>query len=298
MRISFSVPLKPLSGKHKFAMRLASAMKKKGIKITDKKPHVNLVFIKGVRLRCKNIFRLDGVWMNNKINFRKKNKKLVKMIKSCDGVIYQNDFCKQASDHFLGKFSSHKIIFNGAPLNLEGGDIYFHRKPYILTFCRWRPHKRLKETVKGFLRSELAEDYDLLVLGENPDYVKKYSAVVYKGKITKELPSIIRGCEYVVHLAYIDWCPNSVVESLVCGKNILHANTGGTKDIVQNNGVKIADLEWDFTPIELYKPPRLDKDELSKGFHHMFKLPKPQADYLNIDRVADQYISYCQEISN
>lgn len=296
MRISFSIPLKPVSGKQKFAIRLADAMTKKGIRITNKKPHINLVFIKGVRSHCKNIFRLDGVWMNNQMNYKKKNKKLLREIRACDGLIYQNEFCKQASDHFLGKFPEHTIISNGAPINLGGKDIYRHPKPYLLTFCRWRPHKRLRQTVKGFLDSGLTKKYDLLVLGENPDYFKKHPSVIYKGKISKYLPAIIRGCEYVVHLAYIDWCPNSVVEALVCGKNVLHANAGGTKHLVQSNGVRIADLDWDFSPIELYKPPPLKKGELKRGFHQMLELSKPQVEHLNIDTVADQYIGYCRKV--
>ena len=112
MRISFSIPLKPLSGKHKFAMRLAKEMKKQGIRVTDKKPHVNLVFLKGVRNKCKNIFRLDGVLMNTRVNYRKKNKKLIKTIAACDAVIYQNKFCKQAGVACLGKFRKHALLMN------------------------------------------------------------------------------------------------------------------------------------------------------------------------------------------
>ncbi len=295
MRISFSIPLKPISGKHKFAMRLAVAFKAKGIRVTSKKPHINLVFLKGVRKGSKNIFRLDGVWMNSEMGYRKKNKKLRRLIEECDGLIYQNDFCKQASDAFLGKFQHHAVISNGAPLD-KGGNIYKHTRPYLLTFCRWRPHKRLKDTVKGFLRSGLSDRYDLLVLGEDPDYVKSHPAVIYKGKVLAELPSYIRGCEFVIHLAYIDWCPNSVVEALVCGKNVLHASTGGTKYVVRKNGIRIQDKPWDFSPNKLYKPPPLNKEELSKAYRSMLALPSPQVDYLDIGVVADQYINYFKQL--
>lgn len=277
-------------------MRLASAIEKQGVRVTDKKPHVNLVFIKGIRLKCKNIFRLDGVWMNTSMSYRKKNKKLDRIIKSCDGLIYQNEFCKQASDNFLGKYPEHAIIQNGAPMNLGGEEVYKHPRPYLLTLCRWRPHKRLKAIVRGFLNSGLHADYDLLVLGEKPDYVKKHPAVIYKGQVGKKLPSMIRGCEYVVHLAFIDWCPNSVVESIVCRKNVLHTTSGGTKYVVKDNGICIKDEKWNFKPIELYKPPKLNKDELSKGYHSMLDLPAPDPSYLDINIIASKYIDYCRKI--
>lgn len=295
MRVSFSIPLKPLSGKHKFAIRLAAAFKAKGVKVTDKEPHVNFVFIKGVRKGCKNIFRLDGVWMNSEMGYRKKNKKLRRIMEECEGIIYQNDFCKEASDNFLGEFRSHAVILNGAPLS-QKGDIYRHTRPYLLTFCRWRPHKRLKATVKGFLRSGLSENYDLLVLGKDPDYVKKHPAVIYKGNISEGLRAYIRGCKFVVHLAYIDWCPNSVVEALACGKNVLHGSTGGTKYVVRDNGIRVDDRPWDFTPTKLYKPPALDDNKLSEAFNSMMSLSPPEVKYLDINVIADQYINYCREI--
>ncbi len=296
MRVSFSIPLEPKSGKHKFAILLAAEMRRQGIKVTNKRPDVNLVFLKGLNKKCKNIFRLDGVWMNTRVNLKKNNKIKTRM-RACDGIIYQNEFCRQAGEKFIGRFDNHSVIMNGCKLP-ENIEPFKTDRPYILTFARWRPHKRLKETVMGFLRSGMQSDFDLIVLGKNPDYVVKDSSVKYMGFQSKKLWSIICGCTFAVHLAYIDWCPNSVVESLIAGKNVLHSITGGTKDVVRNNGIAVKDKPWNFKPIDLYSPPPLNKEELSKAYKSMLALKSPSCDYLKIEHSTKQYINYCHRILN
>lgn len=300
MRISFSLPLKPESGKQNFAIRLAREFSKKGIKVVDRNPDVNLVFLKGVKKRCKNIFRLDGILMNTRINYKKKNGILHKEMKRCDGVIYQNEFCKMAADRFLGKWRRpHAVIPNGAhPKSFSKGIV--RDKPYVLASCRWRPHKRLRATVEGFLASGLCSDFDLVVCGD-PDYKFRHSSVVYTGKkSTKKVERIISSCAFAVHLAFNDWCPNSVVEALVAGKHVLHTDSGGTKYLVRDNGIMIRDGKWDFTAIDLYSPPGLDPEELSEGYQKMITLSRENyvRKDLHIGNVADQYIDFCKSVLN
>lgn len=296
MRVSFSIPLRPKSGKHKFAIRLSHAMQDLGVKTVTKKPDVNIVFLDGARKDCKNIFRLDGVWMNSEMNYKKGNKKLLKSISQCDGIVYQNQFCKDAADMFLGKPSiPYQVILNGVedPDNTEACGKYGQ---YILTFARWRPHKRLKDTVNGFLNSDLEKDYKLIVCGE-ADYVINHDSVRYLGQVNSGLPSIIKGCSFAVHLAYCDWCPNSVAETLICGKNVLHSSVGGTKYLVKNNGIMIKEKDWNFKPIKLYSPPKLDMDKLAQSFRDMVSLPPAtDLDHIRIETVAQQYIDFCKKV--
>ena len=296
MRVSFSIDLKPESGKQKFAIQLASALSRKGVQVTSRKPHVNLVFLDGVRRKCKNIFRLDGILLNTRVNYRKKNKKLLNTINQCDGIVYQNEFCEKCGRIFLGEFKIPGVcILNGAALPPDIHP-YKNSRPYLLAISRWRPHKRLKAIVDSFLYAGMDKNYDLLVLGD-PDYVKKHQAVKYLGrKNVDETWSVIKGSEYAVHLAYLDWCPNSVVESLVCGKNVMHTTAGGTKHVVRENGIRINDSKYKYKPIDLYAPPPLDMEEVKSGYEKMFTLSSPQVDYLHIDIVADQYISFFQKV--
>jgi len=294
--VSFSIPLIPKSGKQNFAIRLANEFKRQGVKVVTRKPDVNLVFLKGLKKNCKNVFRLDGVLMNTRVNYLKKNKKIRKEMAHCDAVIYQNKFCKKAGDKFLGKMKRHAVILNGADPSLFNPEGFSHKKPFILAMCRWRPHKRLKTIVEGFLQSGLKDRYDLIVCGET-DYTCKDPSVIYFGRVkTKKMQRIVASCEFTVHLAYIDWCPNSVVESLVAGRPVLHTDSGGTKYVVQESGICLKDRDWNFKPIDLYSPPELDMDELVEGYKQMAKMGFVERKDLYISSIAKQYLSFFNKI--
>jgi len=297
MRVSFSVDLKPKSGKQNFAIQLAEAFRRKGIKVTDKKPNINLVFVKGARKGCKNILRLDGAWMNNKMNYKGKNKKIASVMKQCDGVIYQSKYSKKVCEKFIGKHKKMAIIHNGChpDMFLEK---HKHKKPYILACSRWRPHKRLSVIIEGFLSSGISNNYDLIICGEVNEAHVKHPSIVYMGrKNTKDVYKSTAGCEFVVHLAYLDCCPNSVIESLVAGKNVLFARSGGTPDIVGESGVGIYEEQYQFKAIDLYKPPKLSMDSIIAGYQHLAKnhIDINRQD-LHIDTVADKYIHYIKTL--
>jgi len=296
LRISFSIDLKPESGKQNFAIRLANELHKHGVKITNKKPDINLVFLKGTKKKCKNIFRLDGVWMNSRVSCAKKNHILSKRMNQCDGVIYQNEFCKQASDAFLGKFQGpQRNIPNGADPGTFNNP-YQHPRPYVLALCKWRPHKRLKEIIKGFRQSGIGKTHDLFICG-SPDYKKKHSHVVYCGKKPiRKIEQLIAGCDFTVHLAYCDWCPNSVVESLVAGKPVLHTDSGGTKYLVQDDGVCLKDRDWSFKIIDLYKPPHLNAFDLAESFNKMLSAKEVYRPDLFISSIAKRYLDFFEAI--
>lgn len=296
MRVSFSVELKPKSGKHNFAIQLANSLKRKNIKITNKHPDVNLVFVKGIKRGCKNILRLDGAWMNSKMNYKSKNKKIASTMKQCDGVIYQSKYSKRVCEKFIGKHKKYAIINNGCnPAVFR--EKYKHKKPYILACSRWRPHKRLSVIIEGFLASELSSEYDLVVCGD-PDIKIDHPAIIYMGRLgIKKIYQVTAGCSFVVHLAYLDCCPNSVVESLVSGKNILFAKSGGTPEIVQDSGVGINEEEYNFRAIDLYNPPVLSMDSIITGYKYLAKnnITVNRRD-LYIDTISDQYIKYMRQI--
>jgi len=296
MRVSFSVDLKPKSGKQNFAIQLADAFRRKGIKVTNKKPHVNLVFVKGVRKGCKNILRLDGAWMNNKMNYKGKNKKITAAMRQSDGVIYQSKYSRRVCEKFIGKHKKRVIIHNGCHPSVFKTK-HERDKPYILACSRWRPHKRLDVIIDSFLLSGLSDDHDLIICGEVGGRHVRHPSVIYMGRQSiADIYSITAGCEFVVHLAYLDCCPNSVIESLVAGKRVLFSKSGGTPEIVKDSGVGIDDEEYRFKAIDLYFPPKLPMDDIVDGYRRLAD-SKTRIDRndLHIDTVADQYIRYVKK---
>ena len=300
MKVSFSVALKPDSGKQVFACRLADAMRKKGVKIVEKKPDVNIVIVKGTKKGCKNILRLDGVWMNSRVQWKEKNKKIRSHLMNCEGVIYQNEFCKEASDKLLGKTPQPwACIGNGIdPIVFSNINKLVHPKPYFMAMCKWRPHKRIHDIVKGFLASGLEHNYDLMVFGDVEKPIK-HPSIIYRGKQKNtRLLKALSSCVGTVHLAFVDWCPNSVVESIAAKKPVLHTDSGGTKLIVKNNGIMIKERKpWNFSIIDLYDPPALDIDEIGEGYKKLTELePIPNRPDLHINTIADEYITFIKKV--
>lgn len=297
MKVSFSCELTRSSGKQIFVCRLCESLKRKGIKITDKNPNINVVIVKGSKSGCKNILRLDGVWMNSTDkDLQNKNSKIRNLIKSCDGVIYQNQFCKDASDKIIQRSNDNfAIIGNGIdPAEVQVESNFQNSKPFFLAMCKWRPHKRYKDIVNGFLNSGLKSEYDLIVFGEPEKRIQDNAVKHFGNASNKNLLEALSKCVGTAHLAYVDWCPNSVVESIIAKKPVLHTDSGGTKIIVKNDGICIKEKKsWDFSVINLYDPPALHVDEIGQGFRDLLKV-KPVGERLDlhIDTIADQYIQF------
>ena len=71
------------------------------------------------------------------------------------------------------------------------------------------------------------------------------------------LLSLYKRSKKFIHLAYIDHCPNVVVDAQAAGCHIICSSTGGTKEVVKN-GTIVQEEVWDMKPCKLYKPPALD----------------------------------------
>ena len=96
----------------------------------------------------------------------------------------------------------------------------------------------------------------------------------------------------MIHLAWLDWCPNTVVEALSCGVPVLCSHNGGTKELVKDNGV-IIQLEEDYeigTKVPLYNPPKVDTNTIVEGvLEVMEKSTIFERPDLDIKHVAEQY---------
>ena len=71
------------------------------------------------------------------------------------------------------------------------------------------------------------------------------------------LISLYKKSDYFIHLAFLDHCPNVVVDAAACGCKIICSSSGGTKEVAIG-ATLIEEDEWDFKPLKLYDPPELD----------------------------------------
>ena len=99
----------------------------------------------------------------------------------------------------------------------------------------------------------------------------------------RHLYSLYKVSRYFVHLAWLDHCPNVVVDARASGCQVVCSNAGGTVEIAGEDAIVIDEEEWDFKPVKLYEPPRLNfEKKLNNSLH---------TDY-NMDSVADKYENF------
>ena len=83
------------------------------------------------------------------------------------------------------------------------------------------------------------------------------------------------------------------MEARACGLPVRCSSNGGTKELVQDNGVVI-ELEEEYTPgtlVDLYNPPDIEVLKVVDGVHRVLDKPigfsRPD---LMIDEVAQKYL--------
>jgi glycosyltransferase involved in cell wall biosynthesis len=152
----------------------------------------------------------------------------------------------------------------------------------------WHRQKRLKENIELF--SSLKEKYPsscLVVMGDSPDCVVRHNDVFFTGAISHSFClEVFSAADWMIHLAWLDHCPNVVVESLSQECPVICSSSGGTKEIVRKNGIIIPEADE-------YRYELTDYDSPYKLQIPSLELPKITVDnsYLDIKRVAQKYIS-------
>jgi len=219
----------------------------------DDKFDIELAFIRKTKKHNKPyILRTSSCYYFSKYK-PWNNKPIAKAIKEADHVIFQSKFAYKLLNRVLRLESrnlikkNYSIIYNGIDLdyvnkieaakNIEPGS--------FITCARWDPNKRPVSTMKGFLEADTKRHLYVIggrgVEGRGKNLGKKYKNSKYihflGEKTNEELISIMKACNYQIHLSFIDICPNIVIEGLSCGLNILCTNLGGTSELVGENGV-------------------------------------------------------------
>jgi len=303
MRVGFSRNIDLLdapSGKHKFFIRLAREMRSVGIKIDNKKPHVYIYLVSDkIYKKAKvNVLRLDGLIMNTRWNYREKNKEILKSIKRSDALIYQGKFCKDAYKYFLKITKTPDVIIPNGASPKE----FLPRRPknYFLANCKWRPHKRLKSTIESFLLAlDMGLDSDLVITGK-PDYKVKHPRIKYlKWVKDNKVKELLSGAIASLHLTWLDWCPNSMVEAIVAGCPVIYTESGGQTELGRESGIRVKDKRWNFKLIDLYAPPNIDIRFVANSMIYLKKNKKelyPVREDLNIKNVCKNYLNYFEKL--
>ena len=288
-----------------FGLRLKHALINKGWRWDYLFPSVSYIFSSGLfRPFSRNILRLDGLYFDSENTVGdsdKLNRRIYRAYKKADGIIFQSEFNHLLFKNFVGEpHCPHFVIPNGASssFSAEGEAVNYGYKKTILCSGNWRSHKRLDCIIDGFL--EYGDpNVGLVILGWNIEKHIEHPNIKYLGRMPpQEIPKYLRGGDAFIHLAWLDHCPNTVVEALSCGLPVLCSHNGGTKEIVRSNGIVIkCEEDYDFSRVALYKPPLCDKIKVASGIEEILKWNNPiVASYLRIEHIAVKYMDFTLRI--
>lgn len=266
MRILFNnVDFGSRSGPNGFGLKLAKELSRMGHKITNDSPDVALNFIQGHCPGIKNVLRLDGIYFNTSQDWQKQNEPIRMSYNLADAVVVQSHFNRELVFHYFGGRENVHVIHNGTSLEeiakIEPAQTGMSRERIWFCASSWRPHKRLTENI-AYFQCHAKQDDVLLIAGSGDIAVLDDCSdprVRYLGDLNwYQMISVMKASLNFIHLAYLDHCPNVVVDARACGCEVIVSSSGGTKEIAGENAKIIKEEEWCMDPVNLQDPPRLD----------------------------------------
>lgn len=295
MKIQFeNVDFSSRSGPNGFGLKLARSLHEKGHQIVQTGYDVNLAFIQTSMRFPKTVLRLDGIYFNTRSDWKKDNYLIEKSYQFSDAIVAQSNFDKNLIQKYFGKREEIYVIPNGTDLQqiekIPPANLNIDKDKVWMCASSWRPHKRLKDNVEYFCKFA-DQDEILIVAGKNPDYSSDDPRVKYIGDLSWEnMISCMKSSKRFIHLAWLDHCPNVVVDAVACDCEVICSNSGGTPEIMNSKGIAIKEkFEWDFEPIDLYDPPSLD-------FENVVNFNNSNYDP-NILKISEKYLSVLEGVS-
>lgn len=268
MKIQFeNVDFSSRSGPNGFGLKLARSLHKKGHQIVQSDCDVNLAFIQTSMRFPKTVLRLDGIYFNTRSDWKKENYLIEKSYEFSRAVIAQSNFDKKLIQKYFGEREEIYVIPNGTDLQqiekIPQANLNIDKDKVWMCASSWRPHKRLKDNVEYF-RKFADQDEILIVAGKNPDYSSDDPRVKYVGDLSwTDMISCMKASSRFIHLAWLDHCPNVVVDAVACDCKVICSNSGGTPEIMNAKGTAVQEkFVWDFEPVDLYDPPSLDYENI------------------------------------
>ncbi len=296
-----NVNLESSSGPNSFGRKLAQRLTTTGHTLVGHRdsPDVQLSFIQMMeRSKAPLIQRLDGIYFNSRQDWATMNGPIKDTYERATSVIFQSAFNWRLTQRYFGASRCGHIINNGTDIvAIQGIQPIKHHAfdGFENVWCCasfWRPHKRLDDNVRYFV--EHAGPNDCLIIAGHVDDVTKLhkdNRIFLVGDIPWEtLISLYRRSKYFIHLAFLDHCPNVVVDARAAGCHIICSSSGGTQEIAGLNSTVIEEIvPWDMSPLDLYTPPAMDFSRKYAGIYDRD---------ISIEAVTDQYINVMRSVAN
>lgn len=310
MRICFdNVNFNSNSGPNSFGFRLAEELSNKGHEIV---PHTQNhdIFLSFIEQTAhpdpwaRKVLRLDGIWFKPE-NFEQNNRSIKAAYFMFDYIVFQSDFNRKMIEEHFGKRSDCCVINNGIKIRQRDPvkELSHENEKIFVCSASWHPQKRLKDNILLFqqIRKQLLdknEDARLYILGNGASLdgltSEQKENVFYLGHQRHEAClQIYATADYFIHLAWLDHCPNVVVEALSQKCPVICTDSGGTKELVKDNGIIIPETkEYNFELTDFDNPYPIDFSD----FVLPDERPKVDPSYLDIEIIADKYLEVFKNV--
>ncbi len=241
-------------------------------------PDVRVTFIQAPPVPVPTALRLDGIYFNTRQDWQSMNESIKRSYHAADAIIHQTDFDRRLIESFFGAHQNATVVRNAAdPRKTMAHAPLVHPAlaGYSQTWASassWRPHKRLAENIRYF-HEHAANDACLVVAGDVSQVAdtlkgRNLDRVFFVGNLdAATLTSLYRSATHLIHLAWLDHCPNVVVDARAAGCRIICGSSGGTEEVAGEDAIVVEEDEWDFVPLDLYSPPSLDFSRKRQARH-------------------------------
>jgi glycosyltransferase involved in cell wall biosynthesis len=303
---NMSVP----TGPNTFARRLAMALIESGHDVGEgdgSDADVSLVFIErsGNPLAKRVVHRLDGIWFKPDEFNGGKNARIKQTYDVADAVVWQSEFNRAQITKWWGPPNTGIVVHNGIKLEPETQLVIpvlaeirnLYDKVFVCS-SNWHPQKRLATNIELFLhlREKFYPDSCLIIMGNNPDAIIPSPNIFYTGGLSeKECAQTYAIANWMIHLAWLDHCPNVVIEALSQGTPVICSNDGGTKELVKDFGVTLNEAQpYELTLEDYDNPPVIDVTQVSSPLPDKNLLGQ-HAD-IDITNVSKKYVELFESI--
>ena len=185
-----------------------------------------------------------------KEDWEKRNLTLARIYHSADYVFWQSNFCRIASNKFLGKRTDNgEVLYNAVDTERFIPKLKKSRNIFKLLITgnirkqnNYRVHvvlEALQKIIKinKFVNLYIAgyiEDIEYFKCEAEKLGIKEY--VFFLGPYSQEnAPKIYQNADAYITISYQDNCPSAVIEAMSCGLPVLYSSSGGVPELVGEN---------------------------------------------------------------
>jgi len=259
MRVFIEKPVshRSLRGPSKFMGKLVEGLRAAGVQVVFRQDQgcqcsLTLPHWKYRAKGIPRIMRADGTMPGGS---DKRRRRYGRRIRNADFVIWQSEFARDNASKLFKVKPYGAVIYNGDdPKKYKVEPLPADGKFHVLLCANWysaakmkrrnrkkrhhgkyRPEKRLDAMLEiAEVYTQKNPDVVFWVAGKTGKEPPKNPNIVFLGTLkSDELRRYQISANCMLHIGYFEWCPNTVVESLVAGTPVICLNNSGSEELVK-----------------------------------------------------------------